>query len=225
MRATYDGKWYRTLTFVQKTTFFPPGQPERIQTWWESLRYTPERGVQLRIDSGDLTTGNGSLFTADSTWVMRNGALSATRGEGNEFLPWIEGVYVQPVDVTERQVGAMGIDMNETYRRSWRGRPTIVLGAASAADSTSSQAWIDDERQVIVRMIVEGDSARPSLDVLLDGYVRAGGGWLGTKVDILLNGVLRQREEYSDWKVDVPLAAALFDPAAWLTAPHWAKKP
>jgi hypothetical protein len=224
MNATYAGKWYHSLTFMQKTTLYRPGVPERVQTWWESLRYTPAHGVQLRIDSGDLTAGNGSLATADSTWIVRNGALAQTRGEGNEFLPWIEGVYVQPLDVTERQVRAMGVDMEKTRKATWRGRPVTVLGADAAEDTTHSQAWIDDERQVIVRMIVAG-SGGPTLDVLLDDYVRVGGGWLETRVDIFVDGVLRQREEYSEWKADVALPDALFDPAQWTTAPHWGRKP
>ena len=224
MHAAYAGKWYRTLTFVQKTTLYRPGQPERVQTWWESLRYTPQHGVQLRIDSGDLMAGNGSLSTTDSTWIVRNGMLAQIRPSGNAFLPWIEGVYLQPLDVTERQVRAMGVDLGKTRKASWRGRPVTVVGASAAEDTTHSQAWIDDERQVIVRMIV-ADSAAPTMNVLLDDYVRVGGGWLETKVDIYIDGVLRQREEYSDWNVDVALPDALFDPAQWQTAPHWARKP
>jgi hypothetical protein len=224
MHATYAGKWYRTLTFVQKTTIYRPGQSDRVQTWWESLRYTPHSGVQLRIDSGDLTAGNGSISTADSTWIIRNGMLAQIRPTGNEFLPWIEGVYVQPIDLTERQVRAMGIDMGKTRKATWRGRPVTILGAAAAEDTTHSQAWIDDERQVIVRMIV-ADTARPTLNVFLEDYVRVGGGWLETKVDIYSDGVLRQREEYSDWAADAPLPDALFDPAQWQSAPHWARKP
>jgi hypothetical protein len=224
MHAAYAGKWYRSLTFVQKTTIYLPSQPERVQTWWESLRYTPQSGVQLRIDQGDLTAGNGTIYTADSSWIVRGGMLAQIRPTGNEFLPWIEGVYVQPLDVTERQVRAMGVDLAKTRKAAWRGRPVTIVGAASADDTTHSQAWIDDERQVIVRMIV-ADSGRPSLNVFLDDYVRVGGGWLETKVDIYVGGVLRQREEYSDWAVDVALPDALFDPAQWQTAPHWARKP
>jgi hypothetical protein len=224
MHETYAGKWYHSLTFVQKTTQFRPGQPERIQTWWESLRYTPQAGVQLRIDAGDLTSGNGSLATADSTWIMRNGMLAQVRPSGNEFLPWIEGVYMQPLDVTERQVRAMGVDLGKTRQGTWRGRPVTVVGASAADDTTHSQAWIDDERQVIVRMIV-AEAAGPLLDVYLDDYVRAGGGWLETKVDIYIDGVLRQREEYSDPKADVVLPEALFEPGQWLAAEHWGRKP
>ena len=225
MRAAYAGKWYHTLTFTQKTTIYRPGAPERVQIWRESLRYTPQHGVQLRIDNGDLTAGNGSLATADSTWIIRGGVLVQVRGTGNEFLPWIEGVYMQPLDQTERQVRAMGLDMQKTRKGTWRGRPITVLCATAADDTTRSQAWIDDERQIIVRMIVRADTAQPPLDVLLENYVRVGGGWLETKVDIYVDGVLRQREEYRDWKADLPLPDALFEPAQWITALHWGRKP
>ena len=238
MHAAYAGKWYTTLTFVQKTTFYIPGAAERVSTWWESIRYTPQYGVQLRIDRDDPAAGNGSLATADSTWIVRNGALAQVRGRGNEFLPLIEGVYVQPLDQTERQIRAIGVDMHRTHLRTWQGRPTTVVGTTSASDTTSTQFWIDDERQIVTRMIITqapplpanappGTSATAAmvLDVVLGGYERVGGGWLETKVDIFINGVLRQREEYTDWKVDIPLADALFDPARWTTAPHWGKRP
>jgi hypothetical protein len=223
MHDAYAGKWYRTLTFVQKTTIYRPGAPERVQTWHESLRYTPQSGVQLRIDNGDLTAGNGSLSTMDSTWIMRAGMVAQVRTPGNPFLVWIEGVYVQPMDETEAQVKALGVDLHKVRHGTWRDRPVTIIGAATPDDTTSSQAWIDDERQVIVRMIV-ADPASP-LDVLLDDYQRAGNGWLETKVDIYSGGILRQREEYSDYKVDVALPAGLFDPAQWSTAPHWGRRP
>ena len=223
MQAAYAGKWYRTLTFVQKTTIYRPGAPERVSIWHESLRYTPQSGVQLRIDNGELEAGNGSLSTTDSTWIVRAGKVAQVRTPGNPFLVWIEGVYVQPMEETERVVKAMGVDLHRIRRGTWRNRPVTVIGAATPGDTTSSQAWIDDERQVIVRMIV-ADSVAP-LDVYLDDYVRAGGGWLETKVDIYSGGVLRQREEYTDYKVDVPLPDALFDPAQWTTSPHWGRKP
>jgi YVTN family beta-propeller protein len=111
MRAAYDDKWYHTLTFVQKTTVHRPDGTQDVSTWYESLRHTPERGTQLRIDIGDPAAGNGMLFTANSTWVMRDGKLAATRDDGNEFLPLIEGVYVQPVERTISELSGMNVDL------------------------------------------------------------------------------------------------------------------
>jgi hypothetical protein len=95
---------------------------------------------------------------------------------------------------------------------------------ATAGDTTSPQFWIEPERKLLVRMMLRPNEAQPPLDVHLGGYVRAGNGWLATKIDILQNGKPVQIEEYTDWKVDVPVDAALFDVTKWTTAPHWAKK-
>ncbi|MGZ3445786.1 MAG: hypothetical protein ACXWLG_09990, partial [Myxococcaceae bacterium] len=38
MRAAYDGRWYTTLTFVQKTRRWDAQRKETQETWYESLR-------------------------------------------------------------------------------------------------------------------------------------------------------------------------------------------
>src|SRR5215510_11658169 len=90
MRAAYAGKWYHTLTFVQKTTVTRPDSTKNVtktvSTWYESMRHT-SAGVQLRIDVGDPAAGNGLLYTTDSSWRFRDGKLTAATANGNEFLP------------------------------------------------------------------------------------------------------------------------------------------
>jgi hypothetical protein len=95
MHDAYAGRWYKSLTFRQQTTQWRPDGTSAVSTWLESLRYTPEIGAQLRIDIGDLAAGNGVLYTADSTFVIRAAKLTTTRPQGNEFLPLIEGVYLR----------------------------------------------------------------------------------------------------------------------------------
>ena len=151
MRAAYAGKWYHTLTFVQKTTQMRRDGTTNVSTWHESLRHTPATGVQLRIDVGDLANGNGMLYTADSTWRVQKGALTSAVGTGNEFLPLIEGVYVQPLARTVAEVSAMKIDMSRVRAGTWRDRPVWVVGATAAADTTSPQFWVDQQRNVVVR--------------------------------------------------------------------------
>src|SRR3954464_6101685 len=97
MHDAYAGKWYQTLTFVQKTTQYRKDGTTAVSTWFESLRQATPTTTQLRIDVGDPSIGNGMLYTADSTWRLRGGNVSSTQGQGNEFLPLIEGVYMQPV--------------------------------------------------------------------------------------------------------------------------------
>jgi hypothetical protein len=99
MHAAYAGSWYHTLTFRQKTTVYSDTGAPQIQQWYESLAELNGRTL-LRIDRGSPADGNGVLYTSDSAYVVRKGVLAVTRPSGNEFLPLIEGVYVQPVTQT-----------------------------------------------------------------------------------------------------------------------------
>ena len=219
MHSAYAGSWYHSLTFRQRTTITTPSG-EQVEQWYESLAQLDGRTI-LRIDRGAPSEGNGILYTADSAWVIRKGSLAATRGEGNQFLPLIEGVYVQPVAQTAAELRREGFDLTKGYDRSWNGKPVTVVGAASESDSTSQQFWVDRERNLLVRMVI-ALSPTQTFDVRLEGYERAGKGWLATRVALMSNGMVVQREEYSDWRVDVPLSPALFDVKHWTSAPHWA---
>jgi hypothetical protein len=223
MHDAYAGKWYHTLRFVQKTTQYRPDGTANIATWYESLRHTA-RGVELRIDLGDPSAGNGILYTADSAWVIRDGKVAQTRGEGNEFLPLIEGVYVQPVARTMRELSTTKVDFSRVTRATWQGKAASVIGVSSASDSTSPQIWVDDERNVLVRMILSPAPGAPVMDIRLDDYVKTGGGWLATKIVMLVGGKPRQTEDYADWKVDIDLPANLFNVSAWTPSSHWAKR-
>jgi hypothetical protein len=133
-------------------------------------------------------------------------------------------VYVQPVAKTVKELDQMKVDMSRVRTGTWEGKPVWIVGASSAADSTSPQFWVDTGRKVLVRMILALAPGQPPYDVHLGGYERVGkGAWLATKIEMFQGGVRRQAEEYSGWKVDVPVDPALFDPTKWSTARHWAK--
>ena len=224
MRSAYAGKWYHTLTFRQKTTMRGPDGTERQQTWYETLAHTPAAGTKLRIDFGELAAGNGVVFTPDSSFRVRGGQPQPPTASGNEFLPLIEGVYVQPVAKTVKELDQMKVDMSRVRTGTWEGKPVWIVGASSASDTTSPQFWVDTEHKRLQRMIISGPGGQPPLDVHLGKYEAVGkGAWLATKIEMFQGGVRRQAEEYSDWKVDVPVDPAMFDVAKWSTAPHWAK--
>src|SRR6185503_18649033 len=73
----------------------------------------------------------------------------------------------------------------------------------------------------LVRMILLLSPSLPPFDIHLDGYERAGNGWLATKIVMYQNGKPSQSEEHADGKVGMDLDAALFDPAKWNTVRHW----
>ena len=71
MRARYDGKWYRTLTFSQKVSRLLPNNTWRVETWHEAIKL-PGR---LRIDFDPVSAGNGVLYARDSQFVASNGRV------------------------------------------------------------------------------------------------------------------------------------------------------
>ena len=219
MHDAYAGKWFRTLTFTQRTTQRGPDGADRVSTWYEASRAPAD----LRIDIGAPSEGNGVLYRRDSSYRFRAGAVVRASREGNPLIPFVMGLYQQPVDSTLAQLATEKFDMTRVSERGFEGRRTFVVGAADSADLASPQFWVDAERLVLVRMITpfgEGESRR-TLDVFMRDYRPIGKAWIAAAVDIRVGGVSVQREEYSDIRADVPLDDALFDPAKWATAKHW----
>ena len=212
MRERYAGKWYRTLTFTQKTTL-PDG---KIETWYEAL----ELPGKLRIDVAPLDSGKTLLFRNDSLYVFSQKTLKETHPLVHPLMVLGFDVYEAPVKETADKLRGLNFDLSKLHQTTWRGRPTYVVGAA-AGDSTSPQFWIDAERLYFVRSL-QPSQKEPGVtnETIFDKYVQLGGGWVETEVLFLANGKQRVKEEYSDPKANVKLDPALFDPSAW-TAPGW----
>ena len=220
MREAYLGKWFKTVTFVQQTVRTnPQTNVTDTTTWYEALK-SPDR---LRIDFGDPKLGNGVIYTADSVYVVRGGKVARSVASGNPFLPFVAGVYDQPLDTTLRQIKPYNFDLTKLYTREWEGRTTYVAGAASAADTTSPQFWIDRDRLIIVRMLLHLNAAQPDevADIRLEDYRQVAGGWLAVKVAIMEHGKVMQQEDYSDWKGNVHLPDDFFVADKWSDVPHW----
>lgn len=226
MRDAYGNRWFKTLTFVQTTTRTDSTGKETKTTWYESLRYTDAQGTQLRIDFGDPKEGNGVIYTIDSLWVFRAGQQRAARGGGNLLLPLVEGIYVQPVERSLKELAPTGVDFSKPIvTGSWHGRPVWIAGATAAGDTTSPQIWVDVENKAVVRArFAPVPGATPVMDMHFEKVVKAGGGALATRCEFYVAGKLEQAEDYNDWKTDVALSPGLFDPATFSTAPHWVGK-
>lgn len=223
MRNAYGNQWFTTLIFTQTTTTHDSTGKERVATWYESLRYTPSTGTELRIDTGEPSAGNGVLYSPDSLWVFRNGKQVAVRPGGNRLLPLVEGAYVQPVERTAQELAPTGVNLTRAVvRGQWRGRPVWIAGAAAAGDTTSPQFWVDVATKAVVRGIYSPVAGAPVMDMRLDSLVQTGSGWLATHCEFWVSGRLVQQEDYHDWRANVALPAELFAPATWATAPHWA---
>ena len=212
MRERYAGKWYRTLTFTQKTTL-PDG---KVEIWYEAL----ELPGKLRIDVAPLGSGKTLLFRNDSLYVFEQKKLKASQPLVHPLMVLGFDVYQSPVAETVRKLKDLRFDLSKVHETTWKGRPTYVVGAAPQ-DTASPQFWIDAERLYFVRSL-EPSKKDPSVinETVFDKYVPLDGGWVELEVLFLANGKQQVKEEYSNTKANVKLDPAIFDPRSW-TAPSW----
>ena len=212
MHSRYAGKWYRTVTFTQKTTL-PDG---KIETWYEAL----EVPARLRIDIAPLSGRNVILFRSDTVYRYANGEVKVARALVHPLLLLGFDVYGQPPEVTIGKLKGLGYDLSKAREGTWQGRKVWIVGAA-AGDSTSKQFWVDQERLVYVRSL-EPAVQKPGVtsEVQFNKYVKLGQGWIETEVLMLENGKVVVREEYRDMKPDARLPAGLFAGGAY-AAPGW----
>ena len=214
MRERYAGKWYRTLTFVQKTTL----GDGKVETWYEAA----ELPGKLRIDIAPLEGKNTLLFRNDSIYDFKNGALVKSDRLIHPLMVLGFDVYAQPVETTIKQLQSLGFDLTRLHESTWQGRPAYVVGAA-AGDSVTRQFWIDKERLYFVRMLEPGKkdpSAR--VETQFNKYIPMGQGWLETEVRFLVNGETKMLEEYTQPKAGVTLDPAIFDAGSWMP-PGWVR--
>lgn len=217
MHARYAGKWYRNLTFVQKSTFTFPGVPTRVETWYEAA-VIPGR---LRIDLGEPSRGNGVLYRGDSAYSVQGGRVADRKADRNPLMILGFDVYAQAPARTLEQLRDEGINLAVLHMDTLSGRRIYVVGTGPR-DSTSNQFWIDADRLLFVRLI-QTDERRRTQDIRFEKYVQYAGGWVAEEVRILMGGRVVFHEEYSNVRVNVPLDENLFIPERWSTATHWYK--
>jgi hypothetical protein len=214
MRERYLGKWYKTLTFVQKTTF----GDGRVETWYEAL----ELPGKLRIDIAPLDSGRTLLFRQDSLYVFEQKKLKVSQALVHPLMVLGFDVYQAPVAQTVRKLEGLNFDLSKLHETRWKGRPTYVVGA-EAGDTTSPQFWIDAERLYFVRSLEPSKKDAGVInDTRFEKYIPLAGGWVETLVLFLSQGEQKVKEEYLNPKANVKLDPAIFDPSTW-RAPGWIK--
>jgi hypothetical protein len=221
MHDAYQGRWYRTLTFVQ-TTSFPDGHTE---TWYEAAQLPGK----LRIDVAPIDSGKMSLFRSDSIYSFDHDTLVRSGTLVHPLLVLGFDVYASDPDSNAAKLKALGLDLDVVHQDTWQGRPAWVVGAAKG-DSTSAQFWVDAERLVFVRLIERRpppannpDVPERRLETQFNKYQPLGGGWISPEVVFLVDGKERLKEEYHDMKADVTLPAELFSPEGY-RKPGWVEE-
>src|SRR2546428_10702218 len=75
MQKKYAKSWYKTATFVQKTTNIDKDGNKKVETWYEALSVPGS----LRIDFTPIKDGNGILFTNYQIYTFKSGKVDVNR--------------------------------------------------------------------------------------------------------------------------------------------------
>ena len=216
MQKKYAKSWYKTATFVQKTTNYQADGTKKVETWYEALSVPGN----LRIDFTPIKDGNGILFTNYQIYIFKNGKQDSIRPFVHPLLVLGFDIYRLPTaDVLER-LKRLKFDLSIFREDTWQGKPVYVVGAKQG-DLRSAQFWIDKKNLYFVRMIrPAGRDGAQTQETQFNKYVRLGGGWMAPEVIFMVDGKTVTTEEYSDMRADVVLDSKLFDPQHWTTV-HW----
>lgn len=204
MHARYQGKWYRTLSFVQRA-IYPDGRPE--EEWWEAA-LIPGR---LRIDIVPVDSGRTFIYKGDSNYVFAKGKLAQAVARRNILAILGFDVYGQAPDRTIELVKGEGFDLSKLREDQWNGKAAYVIGAPD------HEVWIEKDRLLFLKVVEPGQGGAPT-EISFNQYVKLGGGWIGTEVIFLRNGKEFFREVYRDWKINPAVTDELFETTAWKRA-------
>ena len=201
MHDRYAGKWYSTLTFMQKT-YYPDGH---VETWYEAAKLPGS----LRIDIAPLDSGKAIVFRNDSIFGVKGGKADAGTPMIHPLLVLGFDVYMAPAENTIEKLKTLKFDLTKLHTDTWQGKPVYVVGADSG-DVKTSQFWIDQKDLLFVRLL------RPTRDggvseTQFNKYAKVGEAWISPEVLFFTNGKAGNKEEYHDWKTNMPLQANLFN--------------
>lgn len=206
MHVRYDGKWYRSLSFIQDV-IFADGRPTET---WKEVGVIPGR---LRIDHQPLDSGNATIYSGDSAYTFRAGRLANVRRDRNLLLTLGFDVYGQDAETTAAQLRTEGIDVSMLSEGSWQGRPVWIVGAM-AGDTSSSQFWVEKERLLFVRLIQRTTGRNGQVRMLeaqFNKYQPLGRAWVAPECVVRLDGKDYFREVYRNIIADPVIPPDLFD--------------
>jgi hypothetical protein len=217
MQKKHSKSWYKTLTFVQKTTEHHQDGTTKVSTWYEAF----SAPGKLRIDFDPVKDGNGILFSNYTIYRFKDGKQADSRPFVHPLLLLGFDVYFLPVEEMINKLKDLKFDLSEFHEDVWQGKPVYVVGA-KAGDLRSRQFWIDKKNLYFVRLI-EPNAKDSSItqETQFNKYEKVkGGGWVAPEVIFMVNGKTVVTEEYTDIRGGVALDEKLFDPQHWSTV-HW----
>lgn len=214
MHKKYQGKWYKTLVFAQKTTTFKSDGTTQNGIWFEALSMPGK----LRVDYDPLESGGGVIYANGINNTFKDGKLLNSRPVDHALLVLGFDVYFQPVETTLGQIKKMKVDTSVLREDTWQNRDVYVVGAKQD-DLRSPQFWIDKKNLYFVRLIqpVGKDGASVQEIEFNKSQKVKGGGWIAPEVVFIVNGKRVFLEDYYGIRTNIELDENLFDPKQWMT--------
>jgi outer membrane lipoprotein-sorting protein len=215
MQKKYGKSWYKTATFVQKTTEIDKDGKQKVEIWYEALSVPGS----LRIDFTPVKDGNGILFTDNKMFIFKSGQADSHPFVHPLMILGFDIYRLSQADALEKLKG-LKFDLSILREDTWQGRPAYVVGAKQG-DLHSRQFWIDQKNLYFVRMIQPaGKDGAQTQETQFNKYVKLGGGWIAPEVIFMVDGKTVTTEEYSELRADVALDSKLFDPQ-YFSSVHW----
>src|SRR5947207_11046851 len=124
MQKKYAQSWYKTLTFVQKTTEFEADGKTKVSTWYEALS-APGR---LRIDFDPIADGNGILFANNMVYAMKGGKVENSRPFVHPLIVLGFDIYFVLVSQLVETLKQLKFDLSVLHEDNWQGGQACVVG-------------------------------------------------------------------------------------------------
>ncbi|HKS40278.1 MAG TPA: hypothetical protein VJX74_06655, partial [Blastocatellia bacterium] len=125
MHDRYAKSWYKTATFVQKTTDFSPDGTSKATIWYEAMSVPGK----LRIDIDPINDGNGILFADDTVHRFQGGELKQSQPFLHPLMVLGFDVYGIAASETLAKLQKLGFDLTILREDTWQGRAAFVVGA------------------------------------------------------------------------------------------------
>ena len=216
MHDRYDGKYLKTMSFLQNNTAYTMTGQEQKSQWYEHI----EIPGRLRIAFLPASQKSGLVQIDDRVASFDNGIRVDFRPSVNALLLLTADVYVAPIATIMRGLDTLHVDQEMIRDAVWEGQPVYVVGA-KAGDTTSNQMWVDRDNLRLVRFIQSskiGDRTMLS-DIRVLGYKEIGGFDVPTEFLVLRNGRPFWREQYADVRINENFPPGTFDQATWNAIP------
>jgi len=216
MHDRYDGKYLKTMSFLQNNTAYTTSGQEQKSQWYEHI----EIPGKLRIAFLPATQRSGLVQVEDRVATFDNGIRVDFRPSINPLLLLTSDVYVAPVTAIMRGLDSLNVDGEIVRTDEWEGQPVYVVGA-KAGDSTSNQMWVDRNHLRLVRFIQSSKAGERTMvsDIRIQNYKDIQGFEVPTEFLVLRNGRPVWREQYADVKVNEVFPTGTFDQAKWYDIP------